>query len=106
MLENMAPNLAAAQWTYGQAVARLQSACVFLERQLPPVDNTEVVAVPSVPTLRPKPRPASVPNCPECEEELRAQSPGAREGHRCTHRDGGADDRALENNTFPETRAP
>ena len=101
----MAPNLASAHWTYGQAVAKLQSACIFLERQLPPVDHAEVEVVPSVPSLQPRVRAASVPNCLECEEELREQSPGAREGHRCNHHEGG-EDVQVESNTFPEIRAP
>ena len=100
------PNLAAANLAYGQAVARLQSACVFLDRQLPPVDNQEVEVVPAVPALRPKQRAASVPNCVECEQELQDQSPGRREGHRCTHRVGDEVVEPVGNNTFPDTRAP
>ena len=81
----MAPNLARAEEAYGQAAGRLRTACVLLERHLPPIDPTEVQAPQEPPPLRPGSRLASVPACPQFDEELRELDPGNREGHKCTH---------------------
>ena len=52
----MAPSQAKADEAYGQAVSRLQAACILLERHLPAVDPTEVQEPHGIPPLCPSPR--------------------------------------------------
>ena len=82
----MAPTYATADINFGNAAYRLQASCTLLERYLPPIPDTEVEQIIEVPPLRPRSRADSVAACVQCEGELRDMSPGARDGHQCTHR--------------------
>ena len=82
----MAPTYATADINFGNAAYRLQASCTLLERYLPPIPDTEVEQIIEVPPLRPRRRADSVAACVQCEGELRDMSPGARDGHQCTHR--------------------
>ena len=80
----MAPSLAKADEVYSQAVRRLRTACILLERHLPSIDPTEVQEPPGPPNLRPSQRDVVVPPCTAC--ELEGIEPEEREGHQCSHR--------------------
>ena len=98
----MAPSQAKADEAYGQAVSRLQAACILLERHLPPVDPTEVQEPLGIPPLRPAPRVVAEQVCQDCERELEEVPAGNRDGHQCTHGEGG-EARVLGQVDQPET---
>ena len=70
----MAPSLAKAVEVYAQAVGRLRTACILLERHLPSVDPAEVEAPQDPPPLRPSQN-VIVTACPDCERELADRDP-------------------------------
>ena len=76
----MAPLYIKANEACQSAVHRLKTACLFMERHLPPVDG-EIVEQPGV---RP-PHRTSVLTCEQCEAELSKLEPHDRQGHQCTH---------------------
>ena len=77
----MAPSLAKADEVYSQAVGRLRTACILLERHLPSVDPTEVQVPPGPPNLRPSQRHVILPPCADCELELEGMDLEEREDH-------------------------
>ena len=63
----MAPSYANADNAYRNAVARLSTSVMFLERHLPPTDNAEVTEPEGMPPLKPsRPRLESIPACAQC----------------------------------------
>ena len=71
-------------------ITKLKRACSKLERNLPPLQAGEVLALPAD---RPRVRTISISACQACIEELEAMETGERAGHVCTHgRGGGQDD--------------
>ena len=76
----MAPSYIKANEACQSAVHRLKTACVFMERHLPPVDG-EIVKQPGV---RP-PHRTSVLTCEQCEAQFSESEPNDRQGHQCTH---------------------
>ena len=80
----MAPSLAKADEVYAQAVGRLRTACILLERHLPSVDPAEVEAPQDPPPLRPSQN-VIVTACPDCERELADRDSEDEQEHHCTH---------------------
>ena len=72
----MAPSYIKANEACQTAVHRQKTACLFMERHLPPVDG-EIVEQPLHRT--------SVLTCEQCEAELSELEPNDRQGHQCTH---------------------
>ena len=82
----MAPSYANADNAYRNAVARLSTSVMFLERHLPTTDNAEVTEPEGMPPLKPsRPRLESVPACAQCQAELEELDAGSRDSHVCTH---------------------
>ena len=78
----MAPNQAAADSAYNQAVKKLKVACTFLEGQLSPPEPEQFVDIPSD---RPKQRDVIVRECQFCEAELQELEAEDRPEHACSH---------------------
>ena len=102
----MAPSLAKADEVYSQAVGRLRTACILLERHLPSVDPTEVQVPPGPPNLRPSQRDVVVPPCADCELELEGIEPENRGEHQCSHRPDDIGVPADDEPGTPVVRAP
>ena len=81
-------NVAKAKEAYGQATIALRSACIVLERSLPPADvgdDGEPLDLPPNLPLRPRVSGLAA-ECGQCVEELSNLDPGEKEAHRCTHK--------------------